>query len=89
MPPISESKKAELEKELEHEKTKLREKEEELLKTITDRYDRQTSPYYAASRLWIDAIIDPRDTRKVISMGIEAANNSPITETYNPGVIQV
>lgn len=64
-------------------------KEEELLKTITDRYDRQTSPYYAASRLWIDAIIDPRDTRKVISMGIEAANNSPITETYNPGVIQV
>ena len=64
-------------------------KEEELLKTISDRYDRQTSPYYAASRLWIDAIIDPRDTRKVISMGIEAANNSPITETYNPGVIQV
>ena len=64
-------------------------KEEELLKTITNRYDRQTSPYYAASRLWIDAIIDPRDTRKVISMGIEAANNSPITETYNPGVIQV
>ena len=50
-------------------------KEEELLKTITDRYDCQTSPYYAASRLWIDAIIDPRDTRKVISMGIEAANN--------------
>ena len=64
-------------------------KEEELLKTITDRYDRQTSPYYAASRLWVDSIIDPRDTRKVISMGIEAANNSPITETYNPGVIQV
>ena len=64
-------------------------KEEELLKTITNRYDRQTSPYYAASRLWVDAIIDPRDTRKVISMGIEAANNSPITETYNPGVIQV
>ncbi|MGB2457809.1 MAG: acyl-CoA carboxylase subunit beta [Flavobacteriales bacterium] len=64
-------------------------KEEELLETITNRYDRQTSPYYAASRLWIDAIIDPRDTRKVISMGIEAANNSPITETYNPGVIQV
>ena len=64
-------------------------KEEELLKSITNRYDRQTSPYFAASRLWIDAIIDPRDTRKVISMGIEAANNSPITETYNPGVIQV
>ena len=62
--------------------------EKELLKTITDRYDSQTSPYYAASRLWIDAIIDPLDTRKVISMGIEAANNSPIKEAYNPGVIQ-
>ena len=64
-------------------------KEEELHKTATSKYDHQTSPYYAASRLWVDAIIDPRDTRKVISMGIEAANNSPITETYNPGVIQV
>tara|TARA_Y100000385_G_scaffold64113_1_gene63288 strand:+ start:8905 stop:10536 length:1632 start_codon:yes stop_codon:yes gene_type:complete len=63
-------------------------KEKELLKTITDRYDAQTSPYYAASRLWIDAIIDPLETRKVISMGIEAANNSPIKEAYNPGVIQ-
>ena len=62
--------------------------EKELLKTITDRYDLQTSPYYAASRLWIDAIIDPLDTRKVISMGIEAANNCPIKEEYNPGVIQ-
>ena len=64
------------------------EKEKELLKTITDRYDAQTSPYYAASRLWTDAIIDPLDTRKVISMGIEAANNAPIKEAYNPGVIQ-
>jgi 3-methylcrotonyl-CoA carboxylase beta subunit len=62
--------------------------EKELLKTITDRYDAQTSPYYAASRLWIDAIIDPLETRKVISMGIEAANNAPIKEAYNPGVIQ-
>ena len=62
--------------------------EKELLKTITDRYDLQTSPYYAASRLWIDVIIDPLDTRKVISMGIEAANNCPIIEEYNPGVIQ-
>jgi len=62
--------------------------EKELLKTITDRYDAQTSPYYAASRLWIDSIIDPLETRKVISMGIEAANNSPIKEAYNPGVIQ-
>jgi len=62
--------------------------EKELLKTITDRYKKQTSPYYAASRLWIDAIIDPLETRKVISMGIEAANHSPIKEEYNPGVIQ-
>ena len=62
--------------------------EKELLKTIKDRYDLQTSPYYAASRLWIDAIIDPLDTRQVISMGIEAANNSPIKEEYNPGIIQ-
>jgi 3-methylcrotonyl-CoA carboxylase beta subunit len=62
--------------------------EKELLKTITDRYDAQTSPYYAASRLWVDAIIDPLETRKVISMGIEAANNAPIKEAYNPGVIQ-
>ena len=64
------------------------EKEKELLKTITDKYDKQISPYYAASRIWIDAIIDPLDTRKVISMGIEAANNAPIKEVYNPGVIQ-
>jgi 3-methylcrotonyl-CoA carboxylase beta subunit len=63
--------------------------EEELLKTITEKYDKQTSPYYAASRLWIDAIIDPRETRKIISMGIEAANHSPITSKYNPGIIQV
>ena len=62
--------------------------EKALLKTITDRYDAQTSPYYAASRLWVDAIIDPLETRKVISMGIEAANNAPIKEAYNPGVIQ-
>jgi acetyl-CoA carboxylase carboxyltransferase component len=62
--------------------------EAKILKTITDRYDAQTSPYYAASRLWVDAIIDPLETRKVISMGIEAANNAPIKEAYNPGVIQ-
>ena len=65
-----------------------KEVEETLLKTITDRYDEQTSPYYAASRLWVDAIIDPLETRKVISMGIEAANNAPIKEAYNPGIIQ-
>ncbi|MDB4126399.1 acyl-CoA carboxylase subunit beta [Flavobacteriales bacterium] len=62
--------------------------EKKLLKTITDKYDAQTSPYYGASRIWIDAIIDPLETRKVISMGIEAANNAPIKESYNPGIIQ-
>ena len=64
------------------------EKEAELLKEITDRYDSQTTPYYAASRLWVDGIIDPLETRKVISMGIEAANQSPITKKFNVGVIQ-
>ena len=63
------------------------EAEKELLDKITARYDAQTSPYYAASRLWVDAIIDPIDTRKWISMGIEAANNAPI-ERFNLGAIQ-
>ncbi len=64
------------------------EKEAELFNKIKDRYDSQTSPYYAASRIWLDAIINPLDTRKWISMGIEMANNSPITKQYNVGVIQ-
>jgi len=64
------------------------EEEAELLKTITDRYNTQTSPYYAASRLWVDAVVDPLETRKWISMGIEMANHSPITQDYNVGVIQ-
>nr|WP_315424905.1 carboxyl transferase domain-containing protein [uncultured Pedobacter sp.] len=64
------------------------EKEAELLKEITDKYDSQTTPYYAAARLWVDGIIDPLETRKVISMGIEAANQSPITRKFNVGVIQ-
>ncbi|MEJ7779485.1 MAG: acyl-CoA carboxylase subunit beta [Daejeonella sp.] len=63
-------------------------KEDELLKEITDRYNSQTTPYYAASRLWIDGIIDPLETRKVISMGIEAANQSPIEKQFNAGVLQ-
>ncbi len=65
-----------------------KEKEDELLKEITDRYDSQTTPYYAASRLWVDGIIDPLETRKVISMGIEAANQSPIEKQFNVGVLQ-
>ncbi|MBP6532019.1 MAG: acyl-CoA carboxylase subunit beta, partial [Bacteroidia bacterium] len=62
-----------------------KEDEAELLKKITDKYNSQISPYYAASRLWLDAVIDPVDTRKWISMGIEAANHSPITKQYNVG----
>ena len=62
--------------------------ETELLKNITDKYNSQISPYYAASRMWIDAVIDPLDTRKWISMGIEAANHAPIRKQYNVGVIQ-
>ncbi|MCD4792449.1 MAG: acyl-CoA carboxylase subunit beta [Bacteroidales bacterium] len=64
------------------------EKKQELLNEITERYDKQTSPYYAASRLWVDAVIDPLETRKVISMGIEAASHNPITEDYKTGVIR-
>lgn len=64
------------------------EKENELLNEIKDRYDSQTTPYYAASRLWVDGIIDPLETRKVISMGIEAANQSPIEKSFNPGILQ-
>ena len=63
-------------------------KEKELLDAIKKKYDHQTSPYYAAARLWTDGIIDPLETRKWISMGIEAANNAPITERFNMGVIQ-
>ena len=64
------------------------EDEKALLDEIQSRYDHQTTPYYAASNLWVDAIIDPLETRKVISMGIEAANNAPIEKPYNVGVIQ-
>ena len=64
-------------------------KEAALFDKIKARYDEQVSPYYAASRLWTDAIIDPVDTRKWISMGIEAADHSPIEKPFNLGVIQV
>jgi len=64
------------------------EKQQELLDKITERYNRQTSPYYAASRIWVDAVIDPLETRKVISMGIEAASHNPIIEDYKTGVIR-
>lgn len=64
------------------------EKKEELYNKIKDRYDNQTSPYYAASRIWMDAIINPLETRKWISMGIEMANHAPLTKRYNVGVLQ-
>jgi len=64
------------------------ENEKELFEKIKSRYDSQTNPYYAAARLWMDAIIDPLETRKVISMGIEAANQAPASKQYNVGVIQ-
>ncbi len=63
------------------------EEAQELFDKIKKRYDDQTTPYYAASRLWVDAIIDPVETRKVISMGIEAANNAEV-ERFNVGVLQ-
>lgn len=64
------------------------EEEKALLDKITASYEEQTTPYYAASRLWVDAIINPLDTRKWISMGIEAANHAPILKPFNPGVMQ-
>ncbi len=65
------------------------EEEKKLLEKITQRYNEQTSSYYAAARLWVDSIIDPIDTRKVISEGIKAANQSPITQEWKGGVFQV
>jgi acetyl-CoA carboxylase carboxyltransferase component len=64
------------------------ERENELYTKIKSRYDEQISPYYAASRLWVDAIIDPVETRKVISMGISMANHAKPNKRYNVGAIQ-
>jgi acetyl-CoA carboxylase carboxyltransferase component len=65
------------------------EKEAELFDKIKSRYDNQISPYYAAARIWTDAVINPLDTRTWISMGIEAANHAPIEKQFNMGVLQV
>ena len=65
------------------------EDEKALFEKIKQRYDDQISPYYAAARIWTDAIIDPLDTRKWISMGIEAADHAPIEKKFNLGVLQV
>lgn len=66
-----------------------REEEQKLLNDIKGKYEKQTSPYYAAARLWVDAIIDPVATRQVISEGIYAANQNPVIEEFKTGVIQV
>ena len=63
------------------------EEKAKILKDIKDHYDKTTTPYYAAARLWVDAVIDPLETRKWISVGIEAANNAPV-EKFNVGVMQ-
>jgi acetyl-CoA carboxylase carboxyltransferase component len=64
------------------------EEERALFQKIKARYDAQTSPYFAASRLWVDEIILPSETRKMISMAIEAANHAPVTRAFNVGIIQ-
>ena len=64
------------------------EDEQELLSSIMDRYEEQTEAYYAAARLWVDALIDPTDTRQWISRGIEMADHNPEMPAFNPGVIQ-
>lgn len=66
-----------------------KEQEQELLKDIKGRYERQTTPYYAAARLWVDGIIDPTETRKVIAEGLHAANHNPDMDTLRTGVFQV
>ena len=65
------------------------EKEEELFENIKSRYDQQISPYYAAARIWTDAVINPLDTRTWVSMGIEAANHATIERKFNLGIVQV
>jgi acetyl-CoA carboxylase carboxyltransferase component len=65
------------------------EEEQRLLNDIKNKYEAHTSPYYAAARLWVDAIIDPIDTRKIISEAINAANHQPLMEEFKTGVFQV
>lgn len=69
-------------------KTITKEDEAQMLQEIAQKYESETTPYYAASQLWVDAIIKPEDTRKAISLGIEAANHAPINQRFNVGVIQ-
>ena len=64
-------------------------KEKQLLDKIMSKYEKQTHAYYAAARLWTDAVINPLETRKWISLGIAAANHAPIKKKFNMGVLQV
>jgi acetyl-CoA carboxylase carboxyltransferase component len=66
-----------------------KQEEDKLLNEINSRYEKQTSPYYAAARLWVDAIIDPLQTRHLISEGLRAANNNPVMPEFKSGVFQV
>jgi len=70
-------------------KTLSEEEKQRLLEEIESRYEAQTSAYYAAARLWVDAIIDPAETRRWISLGIEMADHNPDLPPFNPGVLQV
>jgi acetyl-CoA carboxylase carboxyltransferase component len=65
-----------------------KERQSALLKEIQDRYESELDPFFAAARLWVDGIIDPVETREVISRGIEMANQNPDLPRFNPGVIQ-
>ena len=65
------------------------EAEKERLTEIKARYTEQTKPIYAASRLWVDGLVDPVKTREALSLGLDAANHAPITERFNMGVLQV
>lgn len=71
------------------EKTITQKEEQDLLSEITLRYATQTTPYYAAARLWVDAIIDPLNTRLVISEAIQAANNNSEMASFRTGILQV
>jgi len=64
------------------------EEKQKHLEEIQKSYDEKLSPYYAASRMWVDNVIDPGETRRMISVGIEAANHAPIEQKMNVGVIQ-
>ena len=66
-----------------------KEEENQILSRIKESYDKQASPYYAAARLWVDGVIDPVETRRLISEGIKAADNNPDMERFSTGVFQV